>query len=649
MLEKTSRYRSLVLVAGISLVLSLVILSGTRTILDRIISTAIQSETIKHAEHMSQQVLSDLTEIESIINHGRASPEFLAHLNEALFHGDGLIQFKIHNADGLLRFVLNEALWIDQGGARKNQEMASRMAKGVSLFEMLEDGAATNGNRFVVLAAEPVRNADDKVIGYIEMTIDQSGTATVFLQSFEWLIFAIPLLMAASYLVPTVAWLFLKSRNMKSEQLVHQLRRRDGLTGLMNRSTFTEVAHKIFETPAYPPARHGLMIIDVHRFRTINETLGHSVGDALLRHVADSINSAIRGDDIIARFGSDEFMVVMPNMRPEEMPVVVNRVMARLRRPFQEGDTKVSCHLCIGTHLAGPTETLDDVIQSADVALSHAKDCGPDTIIAFSTDLDERRQRRRKIEAALTDAWGSGRADLAFQPVINAKTRRIAGFEALLRLRTKDGEQISPAEFVPIAEQSPLIAALGRMTMQRALECAADWPSNTFIAINLSPAQFRHGNLVEDVKWTLSQSGIPPHRVEFEITESLLLDEEPEVEAQFTALKQLGVSIAMDDFGTGHSSLSYLLTHDFDKLKVDRMFLEDLKANPVRQRKILKSIIDLGQQLDLALTVEGVETVEQVDMLSELGCDLFQGFYFSRPISIQDAQALLAKESTGAA
>lgn len=649
MFKLTSGYKNLALVGGISLVLCAIILFGTRQILDRNISYAIQNEAIKHAAHVSHQVLSDLPEIENIIKEGRATPEFLEHLNELLFHGDGLLQFEIHDASGLLRFVMDETLWIKEGGTRQDQDAALKMAKGASLYELVDDESAALEGSVLVLVLEPVRDANNDVIGYIQMTIDQSGTATVFRHSFDWLIFAIPLLMALSYLIPAIAWMLLKSRNIKNEQLVQHLSRRDRLTGLMNRSTFTEVAHNIFDLPAQPPLQHGLMIVDIHDFRSINDTLGHGVGDDLLRHVADNINAAIREDDIVARIGSDEFMVVLPNLRSEDLARVVNRVMSRLRRPFQVGDTKITCRLCIGTHLARPAETLDDVTQSADMALAHAKACGPDTIIAYSTDLDARRHRRRMIEEALKDAWDCGRAYLAFQPVIDAQTRRVAGLEALLRLRTEDGEQISPAEFIPIAEQTSMICDLGLTTIQRALESARDWPADVFIAVNLSPAQFRRGDLVEEVRWILDQSGVSPRRVEFEITESLLLDEEPGVERQFNGLKALGVSIAMDDFGTGFSSLGYLLNHDFDKLKIDRMFLEDLKANPLRQQKILKSIIDLGQQLDLKLTVEGVETADQVDMLGKLGCDLFQGFYFSRPISDQDARALLAKEATGAA
>ena len=649
MFEKTSGYKNRAFVAGVTLVFSLVIFFGSQRILDQNVTSAIQSEAIKHAAHVSQQVLSDGAQIESIIRHGRTSPDFLEHLNDLLLHGDGLIQVEIHDADGLLRYVLDETLWINQGGAREDQEMALKMARGAPLYELLNPELASKGGRFVILATEPVRDANRNVIGYIQMTIDQSGTATLFRRSFEWLIYAIPLLMVLSYLVPTIVWLFLRRRNIKTEQLVQHLQRRDGLTGLMNRATFTEVAHSIFETPAQTPFRHGLMIVDIHQFRTINDTLGHNMGDALLRNVAESINAAIRVGDIVARIGNDEFMVVLPNMRADEMARVVHRVMTRLRRPYQHGDTKIICRLCIGTHLAGPDELLDDAIQSADVALAHAKDCGPDTVTSYSTDLDERRHRRRKIEAALRNAWEDGRAFLNYQPVIDAKTRRVAGFEALLRLRTTDGELISPDEFIPIAEQTSTICGLSRVAIEHALTCAQDWPPDIFIAVNLSPAQFRNGDLVETVRWTLDQTGISPDRVEFEITESLLLDEEPEVDAQFAALKALGVSIAMDDFGTGFSSLGYLLNHDFDKLKVDRMFLEDLKANPARQQKILKSVIDLGQQLDLKLTVEGVETVDQVDMLGQLGCDLFQGYYFSPPISEEDARAMLAKEDTGAA
>ena len=632
-----------------SVALFFVILFGAQAMLNRTVAKAIQNEAVDHSVHVTRDVQKNFPEIERIARESRAEISTLDNLRTYFRLADGLTQIKIYDPDGVLRYVYDEDLWISQGGHMSNPEIEHSLEHGTSIYQPLEFAVGNEAPLVVVRSVEPAFDADGKLIAFLEVTMDHSDAALVFRSAFDWLTVALPILMALSYFVPTVSWLFLKSRHGRTERMVHHLSRRDPLTGLMNRATFTEEAYQVFKTPATAPFQHGLMIVDINQFRSVNEVHGHRVGDAFLCHVADILQRALREDDLVARFNGDEFVAVLPQVLPEELSRAANRVRTQLRRQFQCGDIKLTCHACIGTHLATPYDTLDDAMQAADLALTHAKKSGTDLVVAYSADLDRKRARRRKIEAALRDAWDNDRAHLVFQPVIDARNRRIAGFETLMRLTTEDGEPVSPAEFIPIAEQTGLIRELGRITIQRALQTALSWPQDTFLAINLSPAQFRHGDLVDDVQWLIDTTGFPPERLEFEITESLLLDEEPEVRAQFNGLRALGISIAMDDFGTGYSSLSYLLAHDFDKLKIDRTFLEDLGSNPARQRKILKSIIDLGQQIGLAVTMEGVETADQVDMLDALGCDLFQGFYFSRPVAETEVSDILARETGGAA
>ena len=633
----------------ISVALFFVILFGAQNTLNRTVAKAIQDEAVDHAVHLTSDIQQRFPEIERIAREGRANADTLDGLRAHFSHTEGLTQIKIYNPEGVLRYVYDEDLWIRQGGHMSNPDIEQSLRTGSPVYQPLGRTSIDGVSPVIIRTVEPAFDAGGKLIAFLEVTLDHTKAAQVFRSTFDWLNIALPIVMALSYFVPTLAWLFLKSRHGRTERMVHQLSRRDALTGLMNRATFTEEALSVFETPAKPPFQHGLMIVDINQFRSVNEVHGHRVGDAFLCHVAEILRRALREDDLVARFNGDEFVAVLPQVLPEELSRAANRVRTQLRRQFQCGEIKLTCHACIGTHLASPHDTLDDAMQAADLALTHAKASGTDLVVAYSADLDRKRARRRKIEAALRDAWDNDRAHLVFQPVIDARNRRIAGFETLMRLTTEDGEPVSPAEFIPIAEQTGLIRELGRITIQRALQTALAWPQDTFLAINLSPAQFRHGDLVDDVQWLIDTTGFPPERLEFEITESLLLDEEPEVRAQFDGLKALGISIAMDDFGTGYSSLSYLLAHDFDKLKIDRTFLEDLGSNPARQRNILKSIIDLGQQIGLAVTMEGVETADQVEMLDALGCDLFQGFYFSRPVAEAEVSDILARETGGAA
>ncbi|MCV6592226.1 MAG: bifunctional diguanylate cyclase/phosphodiesterase [Silicimonas sp.] len=636
-MKTTKTTRSFALAALVSIVLVGIILTGTRSSLDRTINAAIASESLTHVRHLTRQIQESFPELDRIARDGLVKVETRRRLQQQLVFASGLVQLKVYSADGLLRYVHDQKRWLADGSQRSSEALQDSRASGHEVYKRLDADPGT----VLIRAVEPLATETQKRFGYLEITFDHSDNGNIFRDGFRWMIFALPLLMALAYLGPTLGWLYLKSRNQRAEARLRHMARRDSLTGLMNRATFTAEAEAAFAEPPRPLHNHGIILIDVDQFRGFNAAHGHELGDAYLQHLAETLRSHLRKEDLIARLGGDEFAALLPHVLPDELQSAANRLRAELRRPFQHEGKAVAGRARIGTCLATPNDTLDELLKSADIALTHAKRNGTDQVVAFTEGLDSCRGRCEQIESTLRYAWDTGRAHMVYQPVIDAKTQKIKGFEALMRLTSEDGTPISPAEFIPIAEQTGQICDLGRRAMEEAMRVARDWPEDVFLAINLSPAQFRDESLVEEVRWLIDSLDFPAHRLEFEITEGLLLEEDARVQSQFKALKAMGISMAMDDFGTGFSSLSYLLAHDFDKLKIDRSFLTGLADDVTRQRKVLKSIIDLGQQLGLVITTEGVETTDQIDLLTHLGCDLLQGFYFSKPLPEEDAHALL--------
>ena len=639
-------WRRTTVIAGATCILVFfAILFGTRAILDATINEALSAEAGRHAGHLEEQIVQDFPWLAEVVTSGRVDAQHRAHLEMALNHTDGLVQIKLFNVRGRLRFVLDEARWFTQGGDIQSDAALRSVEGRQRVLEILRPGDGHVGDGFLSRATLPLYDSEGGLVGAYEITQDQTEIAELFLDKFTWLTVALPVFSAILFLVPAIGWLLLRGRNGRNEVLVHDLARMDRLTGLMNRSTFTQEAATIIEDAARDGLNFGLLILDIDHFRLINDSHGHKIADAFLRHVAGAISETVRSDDLVARFGGDEFVALLPDVAMSELQSIANRIVLHLGTPFLHFGSEVSANASVGIYISERGDDLDSAMQAAELAQAYAKECGRDKVVAYSENLDQMRVRRHMIEASLRDAWESGRAFLEFQPVIATEDTRIRGFEALMRLTTEDGEAISPEEFIPIAERTGQIRDLGLSALRRAMETALTWPFDIFVAVNMSPAQFSHGDLVEQVSWLLDDLRFPVERLEIEITESLPLSEDQQVKQQFNGLKDIGVSIAMDDFGTGFSSLSYLLAHNFDKLKIDRMFLNEFHGDPERHRNILRSIITLGRQIGMTVTVEGVEFPEQEEMLASMGCDLLQGFLYSRPLRSEAIAPLLARHN----
>jgi diguanylate cyclase (GGDEF)-like protein/PAS domain S-box-containing protein len=404
----------------------------------------------------------------------------------------------------------------------------------------------------------------------------------------------------------------------------------DALTGLPNRNLLRQHMDDILLHTRRGTEKVAVLILGLDNFKAVNDTLGHGIGDKLLRDVAKRLRSMLREEDILARLNSDEFAIVQSGLaRPEDAVLLARRLLEAIVDPFLLDGHSVVIGATVGIAMApGDGDESERLLKNADMALSRAKNDARGTFGFFEAEMDARAQKRRKIEIDLRAAIQDDVLRPYYQPLIDLSTGRITGFEALVRWPHPERGMISPAEFIPVAEETGLINGLGGLMLRRVCRDATLWPDDVRVAVNLSPLQFRVGNLLSIVMDALKQSGLPAKRLELEITETLLLEKSSQVLATLHALRALGVRISMDDFGTGYSSLSYLRSFPFDKIKIDQSFVRDLAANRDAQA-IVRSIISLGVGLGVTITAEGVETEAELSYLRTEGCHEGQGFLFS--------------------
>ncbi len=426
----------------------------------------------------------------------------------------------------------------------------------------------------------------------------------------------------------------------QAEQRIAHMARHDGLTDLPNRLMFRE---RLAEALAGVDRGHKLAVLylDLDRFKGVNDTLGHPMGDELLKLVGGRLRHCVRDSDTVARVGGDEFAIIQNGIdQPLDTAVLARRVGEAVRAPYDLAGHVVVVDTSIGIALA-PHDGVepDELLKAADMALYGAKADGRGTYRFFEATMDLKMKARRELEIALRAALAAGQFDLHYQPLVNVDTRRITGCEALLRWHHPERGMISPAEFIPVAEEIGLIVPLGEWVLRKACIDAAAWPGDVKVAVNLSPIQVTNQNIVPVVISALAAAGLPAERLEIEITESVLMHNTAATMATLHKLRELGVNISMDDFGTGYSSLSYLRKFPFDKIKIDRSFISGL-PDDAEAIAIVRAVAGLAASLDMTATAEGVETAEQLDMVRALGCVEMQGYLFSRPLPLAQIMPL---------
>jgi diguanylate cyclase (GGDEF)-like protein len=424
----------------------------------------------------------------------------------------------------------------------------------------------------------------------------------------------------------------------RSSAHASQLAKYDPLTGLANRRRMAEVLDACMAGAEHHHRACAVLLIDLDRFKQINDTLGHPAGDAILKQVAERLTRLIGDKERIFRFGGDEFQVLLPNCEDRAViGALAAEIIFCLSQPYSVEGSRCIIGASIGI-AAAPDDgrSRADLIRNADLALYDSKSAGRGCFRFFCTDLREAADDKRALESDLRDALARGEISLAYQPIVNARSNQIAGVEALLRWDHPVRGQVSPAIFIPIAEEAGIVGKLGDWALRKACEDAAGWPGKIRVAVNVSPIQFNAEALPVTVTSALAASGLSPDRLELEITEGVFLGESPTTDAMFATLKEIGVRLALDDFGTGYSSLGYLRTAPFDKIKIDQTFVRAATVPGSRNGAIIAAIVALAEALGMETTAEGIEYLDQLELIRGLRVSHVQGWVYSKAISSEE-------------
>jgi diguanylate cyclase (GGDEF)-like protein len=558
-------------------------------------------------------------------------------LDEASQVGD-IYRFRIWDKAGHLVFNSERMTPAGVPTAITRKQIDDAVASG-SVINDVQAGIPPHDVSYFVDSLIPVVQ-NGTVIGVFEVYLDQSDDEVLYKESLSLTEGIIAILVILAGGMPGYfVYRQMKAMNVAKAEAQY-LSEHDSLTGISNRNRLGDVSKGILALNRRNKSHVAALMIDLDRFKDINDCFGHAAGDAVLKGVARRLESSIRAEDSVARFGGDEFVVLQVGLdQPIGARFLADRIIEALSEPFDFGGTKLDCGASIGVATSPPdAEDFETLIACADAALYKSKAMGRNSLSFFEPGMDAEIRERRQIEKDMRLALTTNSFRLAYQPLCNLRDGKILGFEALLRW-PEGWTPETPAIFIPVAEESGLIDPIGAWALETACKTAAKWTNPLKIAVNLSPVQFRHGDIVSVVGNALRVSGLSAERLELEVTETLWIQDGDSVLDQLNQLRSMGVSIALDDFGTGYSSLAYLWKFPFDTVKIDRSFVSQMESEP-KAAAIVDTITSLGKTLGLTITAEGVETLAQAKILREAGCDRAQGYWFGRPLPPEATNAL---------
>jgi diguanylate cyclase (GGDEF)-like protein/PAS domain S-box-containing protein len=431
----------------------------------------------------------------------------------------------------------------------------------------------------------------------------------------------------------------------QSEVELDRLARQDALTGLANRQALRRALDDALVGAVRKKHRCSVFLLDLDRFKAVNDTLGHPAGDTLLRLVALRLTEVVGKKGQVGRLGGDEFQIVLPSLSSKpDLSELAQAIIDSVSRPYTINGTAVSIGTSVGIVTSDYDDrTSDDLMRDADLALYAAKAAGKGCYRFFASDMHEAARQRQLMESDLRVALEKGQLRLAYQPCVDASSEAVTGFEALIRWDHPERGPVSPVEFIPLAEEIGLINEIGEWVLRSACAEAAKWPQHISVAVNLSPIQFKSPALPTVVRMVLSDTALPANRLELEITEGVFLSNDDHVHEMIGSLKAIGLKLALDDFGTGYSSLSYLQRVPFDKIKIDRSFVSGASDPASRNAALIRAMVGLASDLKMETTAEGVETQDELQLVRNLGCSLVQGYFFGKPMPAEEARELAAK------
>ncbi len=624
------------------LVLSM-LLGGTWLIARVATEHLLNSDATQSARDWAGFLAANVPDLEQVAGGEQPSTSSLAFF-EATRKAGQVFRYVIFNREGYSQLLSDHSRIAQVDLSTFSREAAQAAATGNTVVDV-KTSSSNNRPAYFAEAFVPVI-VNGRPVAVVAAFVDETENREQFRQDFLLAAAALCLLTTLSFAIPAIAWYRRTQEKQQADRRIRYLAHHDVLTGLTNRARLIERLERSFDLLPSLGTQVAVHFIDVDRFKEINDSLGHDGGDFLLKTIGERLRATIRVDDLVARLGGDEFVVIQSHVTGREQARdFANRIRAALSAPMHYLQQEIAVTVTIGVAIApADGKTPVRALKSADLALYAGKAAGRDCVRFFIPEMDETLQTRLKLEKIIRDAVTNDGFVLHYQPIFEMNGNRLIGYEALARLPAPDGSLIPPATFIPAAEEMRLIDKVGAWVLHEACRAAATWPKELTVAINLSPTQFESGALVETVATALKEAGLEAHRLELEITETLLLRNSERTMAQLRGLKTLGASIVMDDFGTGYSSLSYLWQFPFDKIKIDRSFMHNFEISGRDVETVVKSIIALGRELRMRVTVEGVETTKQADFLYDADADQVQGFYFGLPIPASELGASMLKE-----
>jgi diguanylate cyclase (GGDEF)-like protein len=603
----------------------------------------LDADAARNARDWAIFVAANVTDLEQIANGEQPSSASLAFF-EATRKSGQVYRYLIFNREGYSQLVSDKDKIALVDLSEFNAEAARAGQLGAPLVD-IKKGVESSQPSLFAEAYVPVLVAG-RPVAVVAAFVNETEQRRSFFYDFTITAISLCLLTGAAFGVPAVAWYSRTVEKQQADRRIRFLAHHDPLTGLANRARLIEKLESALAVLPTVGGQIAVHFIDIDHFKEVNDTFGHDGGDFLLKRVGDRLNALTRIEDFVARLGGDEFVVVQTAIDGEEQAkAFAHRIVSILGEPMHFKEEEIKTNVTVGVARApSDGKTSDRLLKSADLALYSGKAAGRNCIRFFTQDMDEALRARIALEKLLRDAVAQNRFELHYQPMYEINGNKLIGFEALVRLPSPDGTLIPPATFIPVAEEIRLIDKIGQWVLREACQTATTWPNNLTVAVNLSPAEFESGAIVDIVAAALKESGLDARRLELEITETLLLGNNEQTMVELQKLKSMGISIVMDDFGTGYSSLSYLWKFPFDKIKIDRSFMESFEKSGGDVETVVKSVIALGREMHMRVTVEGVETSNQADFLYNADADQVQGFYFGKPVPASGASADILAE-----
>jgi len=620
---------------GMLLLILATLVGGTWVTIRAATDRLLYQNATQTAENWAGYLAANVHDLREIAAGEAPSSASMAFLNATKTSGN-VFRYTIYNRYGYSMLVADRTK-LTPVELSDYRQAAIRAIKEDRPIVDAREGHGPDEPSYFSEAYVPVK-LDGRPVAVVAAFVDQTATRDGIYRIFPIAAVSLCLLTGLAFAVPAAALYKRTKEKELADRRIRFLAHHDALTGLPNRTRLIDTLERLL---AVLPSTGGMLavhFIDIDHFKNVNDTLGHDGGDFLLSSIGKRLSALIRQDDVVARLGGDEFVVVQSAIAAKpQAELFAQRIASILSAPMYYREHELIASFTIGVALAPADGTTPErLLKSADLALYSGKAAGRNCIRFFAPEMDVALQKRVQLERIIRDAVMKRQLQLYYQPIFEMAGERLVGFEALARLPAPDGTMIPPATFIPVAEEMRLIDQIGAWVLYEACRTATAWPESLTVAVNLSPAQFESGLVERAVSEALKDTGLRPHRLELEITESLLMNNVERNMGVLNRLKSMGVSIVMDDFGTGYSSLSYLWKFPFDKIKIDRSFMQRFGKSGRDAETVIKTVIALGREMNMRVTVEGVENPTQVDFLYDANADQVQGFYFGRPVPAAD-------------